>query len=168
MKNFQGELSERSSSNKNTVAQSLKLLGELLMERSNVRIMVQYVGNIGNLMLVMNLLKDPSKTIQFEAFHVFKVFVANPRKPEKIKEILISNKEKLLRYLAHFLEEKGTDHRIAIGLLTTFVVQVHLVITNPLGVPICIRYGEGLLCRVLPTLAVSGVPQSDDYTQGWL
>jgi len=27
---------------------------------------------------------DKSKNIQFEAFHVFKVFVANPRKPPEV------------------------------------------------------------------------------------
>jgi calcium binding protein 39 len=39
----------------------------------------------------MNLLKDDSRNIQFEAFHVFKVFVANPHKPEAIAEILQRN-----------------------------------------------------------------------------
>lgn len=96
--------------------QSLKLLGDLLMERNNVRIMVQYVGEVKNLMLVMNLLKDPSRTIEFEAFHVFKVFVANPRKPGRIKEILITNKEKLLRYLSTFLAEKGARQFAAFDL----------------------------------------------------
>lgn len=89
--------------------QSLKLLGELLMHRSNVTIMVRYVSDIRNLMLVMNLLKDSSRTIQFEAFHVFKVFVANPWKPLPVKDILLSNQEKLLRYLAQFLPERGAS-----------------------------------------------------------
>jgi hypothetical protein len=34
---------------------------------------VQYVADVDNLCLMMNLLKDPSRSIQFEAFHVFKV-----------------------------------------------------------------------------------------------
>ena len=33
----------------------------------------QYVADVDNLCLMMNLLKDPSRSIQFEAFHVFKV-----------------------------------------------------------------------------------------------
>jgi hypothetical protein len=31
------------------------------------------VADVDNLCLMMNLLKDPSRSIQFEAFHVFKV-----------------------------------------------------------------------------------------------
>lgn len=34
---------------------------------------LQYVADVDNLCLMMNLLKDPSRSIQFEAFHVFKV-----------------------------------------------------------------------------------------------
>jgi hypothetical protein len=55
----------------------------------------------------MNLLRAKSRSIQFEAFHVFKVFVANPQKPDVIKGILISNREKLLRFLTQFLSERG-------------------------------------------------------------
>ena len=51
----------------------LQLLGELLLDRTNVRIMMQYVSDVNNLVLMMNLLKDHSRSIQFEAFHVFKV-----------------------------------------------------------------------------------------------
>ncbi len=61
------------SDNYVTRRQSLKLLGELLLDRSNVKIMMQYVADVDNLCLMMNLLKDPSRSIQFEAFHVFKV-----------------------------------------------------------------------------------------------
>ena len=35
--------------------------------------MVRYVADEENLKLMMNLLKDQSRSIQFEAFHVFKV-----------------------------------------------------------------------------------------------
>ncbi|CDY37193.1 hypothetical protein F2Q70_00018221 [Brassica cretica] len=33
---------------------------------------------------MMNLLREPIKNIQIEAFHVFKLFVANEKKPEDI------------------------------------------------------------------------------------
>ena len=49
------------------------MLGELLLERSNLKVMVRYVADEENLKLMMNLLKDQSRSIQFEAFHVFKV-----------------------------------------------------------------------------------------------
>ena len=51
----------------------MQLLGELLLERSNLKVMVRYVADEENLKLMMNLLKDQSRSIQFEAFHVFKV-----------------------------------------------------------------------------------------------
>jgi len=35
--------------------------------------MTRYIANEENLKVMMNLLKDRSKNIQFEAFHVFKV-----------------------------------------------------------------------------------------------
>lgn len=61
-----------------------------------------------NLKMMMNLLRDTSANIQFEAFHVFKVFVANPKKPEAISQILLNNREKLIAYLKNFQNSKGT------------------------------------------------------------
>jgi hypothetical protein len=37
--------------------------------------MTRYIANEANLKMMMNLLRDKSKNIQFEAFHVFKVSV---------------------------------------------------------------------------------------------
>ena len=51
----------------------MQLLGELLLDRSNTKIMIKYVSDPLNLKLMMMLLKDASRSIQFEAFHVFKV-----------------------------------------------------------------------------------------------
>ena len=36
----------------------LQLLGELLLERSNLKVMVRYVADEANLKLMMNLLRD--------------------------------------------------------------------------------------------------------------
>ena len=55
--------------------QSLKLLGEILLDRANFNVMTRYIANESNLKMMMNLLRDKSKNIQFEAFHVFKVCV---------------------------------------------------------------------------------------------
>lgn len=95
------------SDNYVTKRQSLKLLGELLLDKANFNIMTKYISHASNLKLMMNLLRDKSKSIQFEAFHVFKVFVANPNKPEPIAEILIKNKEKLLKFLSKFHNDRG-------------------------------------------------------------
>ena len=63
------------SENYVTRRQSLKLLGELLLDRHNFTTMSKYISNPDNLKLMMNLLRDPSRNIQFEAFHVFKVML---------------------------------------------------------------------------------------------
>jgi len=60
------------STNYVTKRQSLKLLGEILLDRANFNVMTRYIANETNLKIIMNLLKDKSKNIQFEAFHVFK------------------------------------------------------------------------------------------------
>lgn len=97
------------SNNYVTRRQSLKLLGEMLLERSNFRIMTHYISSVDNLRLIMNLLLDNRKNIQFEAFHVFKIFVANPNKPADIEQILVRNKMKMLKYLVDFLSDREDD-----------------------------------------------------------
>ncbi|KAF4358712.1 hypothetical protein G4B88_015063 [Cannabis sativa] len=54
-------------------------------------------------------LKDSSKNIQLSAFHIFKVFVANPNKPREIKVILAKNHEKLLQLLENLSAGKGAE-----------------------------------------------------------
>ncbi|KAJ8330393.1 Hym1p, variant 2 [Batrachochytrium dendrobatidis] len=99
------------SNNYVTKRQSLKLLGELLLDRTNYVIMTKYILSPDNLKLMMNLLKEKSKNIQFEAFHVFKVFVANPSKAKPILDILQKNKDKLLVYLSNFHNERSDDEQ---------------------------------------------------------
>ncbi len=89
-----------------TRRQSLKLLGVLLIERKFFRIMTRYIASPTNLRLVMNLLLDRRSSIQFEAFHVFKIFVANPNKTPEVRQILLRNKERLLSYLEDFLADR--------------------------------------------------------------
>ncbi len=53
-----------------------QLLGELLLDRHNFTTMTRYINNPDNLKLMMNMLREKSRNIQFEAFHVFKVRIA--------------------------------------------------------------------------------------------
>ncbi|CCL99916.1 uncharacterized protein FIBRA_01941 [Fibroporia radiculosa] len=92
-----------------TKRQSLKLLGEILLDRANFSVMTRYIASETNLKTMMNLLRDKSKNIQFEAFHVFKVFVANPKKPPQIEMILRRNKDKLLTFLKSFHNDKEDE-----------------------------------------------------------
>lgn len=57
----------------NTKFRFSQLLGELLLDRHNFTVMTRYISKPENLKLMMNLLRDKSPNIQFEAFHVFKV-----------------------------------------------------------------------------------------------
>lgn len=41
--------------------------------------MHSFIASPEHLKDLMSLLRDPSASIQYEAFHVFKIFVANPR-----------------------------------------------------------------------------------------
>jgi calcium binding protein 39 len=54
----------------------------------------------------MGMLRHKQPNIQFEAFHVFKVFVANPDKPADIADILACNKGKLVAFLQGFQNDK--------------------------------------------------------------
>ncbi|KAF5195868.1 Mo25-like protein [Thalictrum thalictroides] len=78
---------------------ALELLGNML---SDSDVMSHYVNSKQNLMAVMKLLRDTSKTIQLEAFYIFRLFIANQRKPTDIMGILLANKSKLLRFLWDF------------------------------------------------------------------
>ncbi|XP_058201486.1 uncharacterized protein LOC131316203 [Rhododendron vialii] len=98
-----------SSSNYVTRRQSLKLLSEFLLETPNSHIMKRYIVEVRYLKVMMTLLKDSSKNIQISAFHIFKVFVANPSKPRDIKVILAKNHERLLALLHNLSPGKGAD-----------------------------------------------------------
>eukprot|EP00897_Mesotaenium_endlicherianum_P009910 jgi/Mesen1/8948/ME000554S08418 len=97
------------SDNYVTRRQSLKLLGEILLDRENVSIMMRFIGEVHNLRQMMILLKDDSKNIQFEAFHVFKVFVANPNKTDAVRTTLSRNRERLISFLHQFSNDKEDE-----------------------------------------------------------
>ncbi|KAL3740879.1 hypothetical protein ACJRO7_022067 [Eucalyptus globulus] len=94
------------SNNYITRRQAVKLLGDMLLDRSNSAVMTRYVSSRDNLRILMNLLRESSKSIQMEAFHVFKLFAANQNKPLDIIGILVANRSKLLRLFADFNFDK--------------------------------------------------------------
>lgn len=94
-----------------TKRQSIKLLGELLLDRANYAIMTAYVDSGEHLKICMNLLRDERKMVQYEGFHVFKVFVANPHKSIAVQKILLINRARLLTFLQNFLVERTDDEQ---------------------------------------------------------
>ncbi|KAK9710516.1 Hym1p [Basidiobolus ranarum] len=94
-----------------TKRQSLKLLSEILLNRANFQVMTKFIGFPENLKMIMNLLRDPSKNIQIEAYHVFKIFVANPNKALPVAEILKKNQDKLMVYLSNLSNNRNDDEQ---------------------------------------------------------
>ncbi|KAI7744115.1 hypothetical protein M8C21_030365 [Ambrosia artemisiifolia] len=97
------------SSNYITRRNAIKLLGAMLLDRSNTAVMVRYVSSLENMRILMNLLRDSNKSIQLDAFHVFKLFPANQNKPQDILNVLVANRSKLLRFFSEFTFEKADE-----------------------------------------------------------
>jgi calcium binding protein 39 len=90
-----------------TKRQALRLLGEILLNRDFKDVMLQYVGEEQFLQVQMNLLRDHSKAIQVDAFHIFKVFAASPNKRTRVHQILFKNRDRLVRLVESL--GKGDD-----------------------------------------------------------
>lgn len=88
---------------------ALQILSAVLLTRSNYNVMVRFVASKRNLILIMKLIRDTSPHITLDAFHVFKVFVANPNKPPEIVSILKENQVKLCAYLSNLHNEKAEN-----------------------------------------------------------
>jgi calcium binding protein 39 len=69
-----------------TKRQSIKLLGEILLDRANYNVMMAYVESGDNLKLCMKLLRDDRKMVQYEGFHVFKVGLPSNEREEEGEE----------------------------------------------------------------------------------
>jgi calcium binding protein 39 len=89
--------------------QYLKLLSEMLVVRKWRKVMAMYVNRKENLMPIMKLLRSKSTNIQYETFHVFKIFVANPNKDERVDYVFKSNIKKLIKFMKKFLNEKCNE-----------------------------------------------------------
>lgn len=86
--------------------QALQLLSRLLLDPENFHMMLRYAEKRDNLVLIMKLLREKSDSLRIEAFHVFKVFVANPNPTEQVERILARNNTKLIEFLMnHFVGE---------------------------------------------------------------
>ncbi|GKV15069.1 hypothetical protein SLEP1_g25871 [Rubroshorea leprosula] len=71
--------------------------------------MTRCVSSRDNLRILINLLRESSKSIQIEAFHVFKLYTANQNKPPDVVSILVANRSKLLRLFADFKTDKEDE-----------------------------------------------------------
>lgn len=85
-----------------TKRQSVRLLAELVLQRQNQYFLNKYFDDTNNLKLVMLLLSDKLKNLRIEGFHIFKFFVAKPKKSQKIQDILIRNRGNFLAFFESF------------------------------------------------------------------
>ncbi len=92
-----------------STVQLLSLLSDLLMVRKNRKVMVAYVSEKANLMVIMKLLRHKSASIAYEAFHVFKIFVANPAKPDRVLFVFTQNSKKLIKFMKKFQNVRNAD-----------------------------------------------------------
>lgn len=90
------------SKNYVTKRQSVKLLNELVSQRSNQQFLSKFFDDANNLKLTMLLLSDKLKNLQLEGFHTLKFFVANPKRSQKVTDILIKNKANFIEFFKTF------------------------------------------------------------------
>lgn len=92
-----------------TVRQMITLLTTMMLDRPFMEAMIQFVSNEQFLVKTLILLGNPSKVVQYETFHLFKIFAANPRKPQKVSKLLINNSERILRILEQIEQDRLDD-----------------------------------------------------------
>merc|ERR1712039_64370 len=73
--------------------------GEMLLSDTWGGVMLAYIAEDRFLQIHMNALRDSSKAVNLFGFHIFKIFVANPRKPYNVHSILYRNRDRLVKVL---------------------------------------------------------------------
>jgi len=110
--------------------QALILLSNMLLDYNFRRVMVSFVSEEKHLQICMNLLRDPSHTIQVETFHTFKLFVANPSKPPRIEQILFKNRSRLSELLQGLRASCKHEDRVDADFATT--IERLQLLTGPM------------------------------------
>ena len=82
---------------------TLRLLYLFLQDKQNMYIALAFLAQAEIVMPVMNHLCSAYRSIQIEAFHVFKLFVVNPRKSLAVTQLLLQNQRQLEGFFATFL-----------------------------------------------------------------
>ena len=96
-----------------TCRQSLMLLHQILFDPEKKDIQSHdALHQAEQPKIAMNLLRDSSDQIQFEAFHLFKVFVLNPKRSPEVTHILSKPKniKNLVAFLSTFKDKFKDSH----------------------------------------------------------
>jgi len=89
--------------------QATRLLHDALLSVAFARVMMAYVNEEQHLRIVMNILKSESRQLRVEAFHIFKLFVINPRQTPRIEQILRNNRDGLCHVLDGLCTSQSED-----------------------------------------------------------
>jgi len=87
-----------------TKRQALSVLSRVLLSPGFGGVMARYGSSARSLKLQMTLLLHPTTMVKVGAFHIFKIFVANPHQAPAVQEILFKNREGLARLLRSMRE----------------------------------------------------------------
>ena len=109
-----------SSENYVTRRQTLRLLVDLLSDPVNEEMKNRYLLGSDNLKVIMNLMRDSSKSIASEAFHVFRAFLDHPMRSKAIQDILTKNQEKIVTFIDNFINDCGILSYIVFRLMLTY------------------------------------------------
>ncbi|KAF7455986.1 calcium-binding protein 39-like isoform X1 [Cryptosporidium felis] len=80
----------------------LRLLNQLLSLKELSKTMTVFSSSCEYLQVFMKLITSSLDSTSFEAFHIFKLFIANPNKPPGIQKVLLKNREKIIEFLIQF------------------------------------------------------------------
>ena len=92
------------------IRQSLSVLSGILLDRQFMDCMLKFVNREDFLKAILILMSNDSKAVKYEAFHVFKIFAANPHKPARITKILIQNNQRILKLLDQIESDRLDDN----------------------------------------------------------
>lgn len=95
-----------------TVVAMLNGLGEMLLRRTNHGIMMKYIASKHNLKIILQALRRTSSKVRSEAFHIFKIFVVNPKQPFAIKQMLIANADIIISTLRKHFDHFNSDETL--------------------------------------------------------
>mmetsp|Transcript_96126 Transcript_96126/g.176031 ORF Transcript_96126/g.176031 Transcript_96126/m.176031 type:complete len:364 (-) Transcript_96126:430-1521(-) len=141
-----------------TKRQGLRLLSDILLDRSFMNVMLAYISNERHLQIHMNLLLEKSRALQVDEFHIFKIFAANPKKPQNVQRILYRNREGLIKLIGSLKPVKGEDASFTDDQAAVVKALMNLEAPSskrfPNAVKLAVsRPGELMLHRLVPCLS---------------
>ncbi|CAG2178070.1 unnamed protein product [Oppiella nova] len=84
---------------------AIRLLSDLLYDRSHQTVMKRYVDSVDNLKIIKTLMDSDCLYVSFDAFLVFHAFVVHPNKSESVDKYMDQNKDR--KDMKLYVQEKA-------------------------------------------------------------